>query len=297
VWRTHFAADLERARTRVGDVESRRLPTPWGTVEYSVAGSGPPVLMSHGIFGGHADGLGMIATYVGTECLAIAPARFGYFGSSLPRNASPGRQADAYAAVLDDLEVERALAIGFSAGGPSAIEFALRHPSRVTALVLVASALPPSSRPPRFARPLMRAALSREAPFWLFKTLLPRTFRGLLGVPHDYEPTPAEQAAIDEVGASVLPVRPRRDGVLFDAFVGNPSVRTARLEAIDVPTLLIHASDDALAPYSATVDAAVRIPHVTFVTIDTGGHLFLSKEARVRDEIRTFMAGLASAGS
>jgi hypothetical protein len=37
----------------------------------------------------------------------IAPSRFGYFGSTLPTDASPADQADAYALLLDHLGVDR----------------------------------------------------------------------------------------------------------------------------------------------------------------------------------------------
>jgi hypothetical protein len=62
--------------------------TEFGPVEYATAGDGQPVLMSHGVMGGHPAGLEMIATYYGSA-FAISPSRFGYFGSSLPVHATP----------------------------------------------------------------------------------------------------------------------------------------------------------------------------------------------------------------
>ncbi len=95
---------------------------------------------------------------------------------------------------------------------------------------------------------------------------------------------------IEEVGESIFPVRPRGDGFLFDAFVSNISVRQAGLEELTVPTLIVHAADDNLAPYAHAEAAAARIPKVSFVTIDTGGHLFLGQVPRVRSEVATFLA-------
>ncbi len=52
--------------------------------------------------------------------------------------------------LLDTLGIERAAVFGYSGRGPSAIQFALRHAGRTTALILMASALPgKAGAPPR----------------------------------------------------------------------------------------------------------------------------------------------------
>jgi pimeloyl-ACP methyl ester carboxylesterase len=292
---TQFNRDLEAARQRVRAVPSATFESRHGTVEYATAGTGRPVLAVHGILGSHAEGTGLARVYCGDDCFAIGPSRFGYFNSSLPDAASTQMQADVHAELLDLLKVERAVVIGFSAGGPSAIQLALRHPNRVTALVLASSALPPSSSPPKFARPFIGAAARSELAFWAFKTLLPSTLHAQMGVPTGYEPTDEEQDTIAEVTETVFPVRPRRDGFLFDLFIGNPSVREAVLEDLTVPTLIVHAADDSLAPYATAVAAAPRIPNGSLITIERGGHLFLGHEAQVRAAINSFVTDLTAA--
>ena len=49
---------------------------------------------------------------LGERYRVIAPARFGYFGSTLPPNATPADQADAYALLMDHLGIDRAAVIG-----------------------------------------------------------------------------------------------------------------------------------------------------------------------------------------
>jgi pimeloyl-ACP methyl ester carboxylesterase len=231
----------------------------------------------------------MVGTYVGTGWMGIAPSRFGYFGSALPKDATPARQAEVYVELLDHLGVDRAVAMGYSAGGKSVIELALRRPDRLRALVLTASALPPSGRPPVVLAPLFSAITRTNRIFWALKAYMPGVMRGVMGVPKGYEPTPAEEESIREVGESIFPVTARRKGFVFDAFTGNTWVRRCHLEDIAVPTLIVHAADDTYAPYQHAVAAADRIPGVEFVTIDKGGHLFLGREAAVREAVAGFL--------
>ncbi|WP_428834589.1 alpha/beta fold hydrolase [Nonomuraea maheshkhaliensis] len=67
----------------------------------------------------------------------IAISRFGYLRTPLPADASPAAQADALAAALDALEISSAAVMGVSAGAPSAVQLALRHSRKVSALALV----------------------------------------------------------------------------------------------------------------------------------------------------------------
>ena len=289
-----YRKDIRKAWNHVHSIPSRKLETRVGTVEYAVKGRGLPVLMSHGILGCHTEGVGMVRAYFGSDCMGIAPSRFGYFGSTMPADATPALQADIYAELLDHLEVDRTVVIGYSAGGPSAIEFALRHSDRVVALALTAAALPPSVKQPDFMAPILRTVTRTELFFWMFKAFMPRKLRGLMGVPKNYAATPGEEITIHDVSESIFPIVPRRVGFVFDAFVGNPYVSQCILEDIAVPTIIVHSADDSLAPYEHAVNAAPRIPNAEFVTMPTGGHLFLSHEADVRDALNGFVAKVAA---
>jgi len=67
----------------------------------------------------------------------IAMSRFGYLPTPRPADASPEAQADAHICLLDALGIGKAAVRGVSAGGPSAMQTAIRDPGRVSALVLV----------------------------------------------------------------------------------------------------------------------------------------------------------------
>jgi pimeloyl-ACP methyl ester carboxylesterase len=95
----------------------------------------------------------------------------------------------------------------------------------------------------------------------------------------------------------LFPLRPRRDGAVFDGFVGNPVADRFPFEQLEVPTLIISATDDTLAPYAFATRAARRIPNATLVTIERGGHLFLGNDDKVREEIRRFTTSALPADS
>ncbi len=65
----------------------------------------------------------------------------GYGRSSRPEPGRPYSHLDDLAAVMDAAGVERAALVGKSMGGKVAIDFALTHPGRVSALVLASPAL------------------------------------------------------------------------------------------------------------------------------------------------------------
>ena len=61
----------------------------------------------------------------------LTPDRPGYLGTPIVNGGTPERQADLAAALLDTLGIDRVAVVGLSAGGPGAIQFAVRHADRV----------------------------------------------------------------------------------------------------------------------------------------------------------------------
>jgi 2-hydroxy-6-oxonona-2,4-dienedioate hydrolase len=123
-----FRADIQPNRERLLSGSDIVTTEEFGDIEYAVQGKGLPVLLVHGAGGGYDQGLLIGENYVGDGHRFIAPSRFGYVRSSIPENGYPAAQADAYAALLDALGVERVGVVAFSDGGPSGLQFALRHP-------------------------------------------------------------------------------------------------------------------------------------------------------------------------
>src|SRR6185369_5150053 len=195
-----------------------------GAIEYAVAGDGPPVLIVHGAGGGYDQGLDLGAPIAGKGFRIVAMSRFGYLRTPLPRDASAAAQADAHAALLDTLGIAGAAIIGVSAGAPSALQFALRYPQRCSALVLLAPATyvprpggAPSIAPRAWATFLFATALRSDLLFWAAIHLARATVvRALLGTPSDVVERASgdEQARVAAIMEHILPVSPRRAGLL-----------------------------------------------------------------------------------
>lgn len=117
------------------------VQTSRGTVQCAIAGEGPAIMAIHGGMGGH-DQSWLLARALATtlrDKRVVAVSRPAYLGSRLELGASPDEQADVYVALLDALGIESVAVVAVSAGGPSALQFAARHPSRCRSLVLVSA--------------------------------------------------------------------------------------------------------------------------------------------------------------
>jgi 2-hydroxy-6-oxonona-2,4-dienedioate hydrolase len=295
-WYVPFRRDIRAAYERLEGLESHLARTPCGAIEYGTSGHGQALLLVHGNGGGFDQGLDLGADIIGSQYMGIAPSRFGYLGSPLPEGADQAMQADTFACLLDELGIERVPVIAWSAGGMSAAQLALRHPERVSALVLVSTKITASDAeehvrlPPA---PGLRAVFGSDFLIWLmtkpFRTLTQRMF-----VPRTYQLTAEEDAVVAEALRKSLPLKPRTTGAVFDTLevITEPDRRPEcyRPEVIRVPTLVVSAKDDPSVSYDEVVEMTRRIPDARLVTVEAGGHLMLGNGDLVRREVRAFLS-------
>jgi pimeloyl-ACP methyl ester carboxylesterase len=281
-----YRRDMNAARARLAAVERPVISTPWGEVEYAERGDGEPVLAVHGIFHNCVGGLLSVRDLF-TDRRVIAPSRFGYLGSTMLPNATPAAQADAFAALLDALEITQADVVGVSAGAPSVLQLALRHPAKVKRLVVLVGNLPGS--PTAIVQPSWTRRVNRQFMMWSVRTLAPSIMvRLVAAVPKEFAMSADDARIVDEFIESLFPMN--RDGYNFDLFVSNADVNNYDLEAISVPTLIVHTKDDQLASHDASQRAAERIPGARFLSLETGGHLILGQQKKGREELARFFA-------
>ncbi len=292
-----YQRDIHRARERVS-AGSEIAQTPCGQIEYAIAGEGPPVLVVHGAGGGFDQGLDASTALVQNGLRIIAMSRFGYLRTPLPADASAPAQADAHACLLDALNIRRVAVIGASAGAPSSLQFALRHPDRISALVLLVPAVyvprPGGAAPiktPRGTQLLFDTALRSDFLFWVAPRLARETMiRAILATPPAVVDSASadERARIAQMLDHVLPVSPRRPGLLNDAAVIAELPRY-ELERIAVPTLVFSAADDLFGTYDAARYSAEHIPGARFIGYPSGGHLWVGHHQEVMSGIAAFL--------
>jgi pimeloyl-ACP methyl ester carboxylesterase len=283
-----YLRDLRRDQARLAAVERRVIDTPFGRVEYAQAGDGPPALVIHGVFGGCDFGVGVGRANVPAGYRVISPSRFGFLGSPFPPDRAPAAQADAFAALLDQLAISELPVVAFSAGSTSAVQLALRHPERVSRLVLISPNAPhpePLPKPPRLLAPI----LFSQPVFWAMRLVARSRLEGMSGTPAGFEPDEREHAALREIVDSLFPVGPRAPGTIYDGYIGNVDIATCPFEEIAVPTLVVHAEDDAVSPYRDSRAMAKRIPGVCFVTVPRGGHTLTHLSPRARCAVEQFL--------
>jgi pimeloyl-ACP methyl ester carboxylesterase len=287
-----YRRDMAAARGRLAAVQRYVVSTRWGVVEYAEQGSGAPVLVVPGIFQNCVSGLFAVRDLFAHRRV-IAPFRFGYLGSSMPPNATPAAQADAFAALLDALEIGQIDVLGLSAGTPSALQLALRHPHKVKHLAVLVGNLPGS--PTAIVQASWTKRVNRQFVMWALRTFAPAmTARLVAAVPKEFAMSDDDVRFVNEFVDSLFPMSP--EGHNFDLFVSNADVTNYNLEAISVPTLIAHTKDDQLASHEAGQRAAERIPGARFVSLESGGHLMLGQAKVNDDELAKFFASRRDLG-
>ncbi len=287
-----YLRDLSQARARIVG-RSQTIDLPSGKLEYAETGKGAPVLVIHGAAGGFDQSFDMTGALATHGYRLIAPSRFGYLGSALAADASNATQADAYSAILDRLGVDKAFVIAISAGAWSATQFAIRHPERCRALVLLVPAnyLPPRQR--NYGGPLVRAIFGSDFVAWAAVKLMPLmpgamtmmmlgTDSALLSAAES-----SEKARVQQVLDHLLPVSARYEGMQFD--IRSATVREPYpVERITCPVLTISAEDDAFGTAIRARYVADGAPNGRMVLYRTGGHALVGRHADVLNEITSF---------
>lgn len=101
---------------------------------------GTPIVLVHGLLGSTADFAELAKTLAANRFRVLAVDRppFGLSDKRAGAPMTPAAQADLLVAWLDALGIQRAAWLGHGAGGAVVAQVALRHPHRVSKLVLVA---------------------------------------------------------------------------------------------------------------------------------------------------------------
>ena len=295
-WR--FQTDMETAHNRISQ-GGVLIETGCGPIEYQEAGAGVPLLAIHGSGGGYDQGMAFAAPLAKQGIRVIAMSRFGYLRTPMPTNSSAEAQADAHACLLDALGIKQAGVMGGSAGAPSALQMAIRHPDRVSALILL---VPLAYKPPtqtNSAQPLspwienaMMTVIGSDFLFWAATHVArDQMIKVIFATPPELLATaiPAERARINIMLDDILPVSARAAGLRSDTNVGK-HLTPARLELVLAPTLIISSRDDGYGTYASAEYTASQIKGAKFIGFDRGGHTWVGHNDKVMAAILELLA-------
>lgn len=264
------------SKQRLATYEANTIALSYGEMTYVDKGEGKTILSIHGIFGGYDQAYDTAAKF-STDYRVIAPSRFGYLGSDVLGQGTPAEQAQAYIELLDKLGIDKVYLLATSAGGTTAIRFALDYPNRIQGIILYSAAMPYVTKPesyPQYAGP--PAVLCHN--FTMF--LLSPWFEPIMGMEPD-------------TIYSMLPVEDRKEGIILDASVTNLDM--ARhfdqypIESLSVPILIFHAKDDKLVSYESVKKVLNRFPNKTLIAFETGGHLLVGHSSEIETAVSRFI--------
>jgi pimeloyl-ACP methyl ester carboxylesterase len=245
-------------------------------VIYRIAGSGPPVVLIHGMVNSsrHWE---EVALRLAEDYTVVAPDLLGHGDSAAVRgDYSLGAHAASIRDLLAAIGIDRASVVGHSLGGGVAMQFFYQFPQRTERLILVSS-----GGLGREVSPLLRVAALPGAAALVWAAAHPRLL-----------------SAIERIGDG-LRARRSRKGVYLQAIVralgplGEPGSRKAflhtlrsvidaqgqRVSALDrlyllgpVPTLVVWGERDNTIPLRHGRNAHHSIPGSRFETLPRAAH-------------------------
>jgi len=234
-------------------------------IQYVEAGSGPNVILLHGLGGDWSNWQFNVAA-LSAKYHVWALDQIGFGASEKPfLNYRVGTLVDFLEAFCAKLSIDRATLVGNSLGGWTAMAFTLAHPERVTKLVLVDSAGYSFAKSP--VPPPTRDVMIG---------LNPATVAGakaVLAVIFGHE------SFVTDANARMLFEKhlKNNDGYTINAFIDSmlrgEDFLDGKLGAIKVPTLILWGRADKLTPLASGEQFAKDIPGAQMRVFDGCGHV------------------------
>jgi pimeloyl-ACP methyl ester carboxylesterase len=125
----------KKSAIRVMD-DGEVMETSMGKIHYKLTGEGPVLFFMHGGPGGIDQAI-FLDDMVQEGYSILAVSRPGYLRTPFVP-LSYEEQVDQYVELLDKLKIGKVVAMGYSAGGPLALNFANKYPERTHALMMEA---------------------------------------------------------------------------------------------------------------------------------------------------------------
>lgn len=197
--------------------------------------------------------------------------------------------------MLDELKVEKVVALAVSGGGPSSLYFALKYPHRTEALILVSAVRESTVFEDLnvFHRAMLNNAFSDRAGYKNYTFLEERPEKAIKKFFPDSAPAilkdPEAVAFTVRVMKATFPLSLGKVGS-FNDFSAHSFFPIDKLKEITVPALILHSKNYEMAPYSGILPVSEKIPGAQLKVFETGGHLFFIPHWEVfKEEIAGFI--------
>lgn len=284
---------VKDAYQRLKDDNPKNLKSQYfGNIEYKIHhGKGIPILIIHGLVGGYDQGIQTGKTLLHENQTYLSISRFGYLASNLPDDPTPINQCKAIKEVLDHNNIKKVFLLATSAGGTIGFRFALLYPEKVAGIVLLGSGYPTNNNipkgPPGF--------VYRDGIFQFMINHMQGNLLNMFGITKEefLSADSTEKKQLKILFHNLLPINPRRPGILNDVEITNPDVNINYadypLEEIEIPFLILHAKNDPMAKYSIMKSAVQRLPYAETIIYEKGGHLLFGHNKENRKVISKFI--------
>jgi pimeloyl-ACP methyl ester carboxylesterase len=149
----------------------------------------------------------------------------------------------------------------------------------------------PSVQTPPRTEILLETAFRSDFLLWAaMRVARPLLVQSILGTPLKVlrHASAEEQDRVREVLDHVLPISPRRSGLLNDAAVVS-NLERYDLERVTAPTLVIGIQDCLYGTFEPARYTASQIPGASFINYETGGHLWIGHHDEVTAAIVAFL--------
>jgi pimeloyl-ACP methyl ester carboxylesterase len=254
------------------------LETGGARIHYLDEGSGPAILLIHGLGGQMRNFTHSLLGRLKGEFRVIILDRPGSGYSTRPPHAPAaiGAQAEIIARFIDALELEQPLVVGHSLGGAIALALALNHPGRAGALALIAPLTHPQEAVPQ---PFRGLVIESSALRWLVAWTLatPSSIarrRLVLETLFGPEPVAADFATN---GGGLLSLRPHSFYGASSDLVAIPEHLPAMAEryaSITIPVGVLFGTGDRILDHRVQGKAlAAKLPRPELELVEGGGHM------------------------
>ena len=240
-------------------------------IVYEVTGSGPAIVFAHGLGGNHLSWFQQVAHFAPNwTCVTFAHRGFAP-SSPIPGGPDPADYADDLAALVAHLALSDVRIVAQSMGGWTAVEYALRRPAGLRAVVLAATT---GTIDPALIREPERSELAawRDRVMSLMPGLAPALPDHRIHIATGIR-LAVEQPALHLLYQHILDITDSVDKEALRARLGQGRVRRPEeLAAAGVPVLLIAPEEDIVIPPMAATAIAAVVPGAQAARIPLAGH-------------------------